>query len=137
MWLLKQDPPAVDAQLFSSASLPKYLAFMSTVIRELTSVLAENGRICLVIGDVKRRAQNINLAREVADHCVLNLGLRVDSIIKDALPVRHKVSRIWGERRGQATKVDRILVLSRPGTTRLPPIPSVDWSEPWRRYAVD
>lgn len=127
MWLLGKTPSAVDERLFSSGSLPKYLEFMASVIRRLDSILASNGRICLVIGDVKVRDQVINLAQAVADSCVSPEGLRVDAIVNDPLPVRHKVSRIWGERRGQATAVDRILILSRAGTPRLPRVPSINW----------
>lgn len=127
LWLLDQAPRDVDAGLFASSSLPRYLDFMTRVIARLEKVLADRGRICLVIGDVKRDDGDLNLAQAVADHCVTPAGLRVDAIIADALPVSHKVSRIWGERRGRATKTDRILVLSRPGTARLPKFPRVRW----------
>lgn len=136
-WLLGAPPPDVDSQLFSSGSLQRYLDFMTSVVSALEDVLAKNGRICLVIGDVKDRegTRTTNLARAVADQCVSGAGLRVDAIVSDALPVRRKVSRIWRDRRGQATKVDRILVLSRPGTPRLPAIPTIEWAHPpeWTR----
>jgi site-specific DNA-methyltransferase (adenine-specific) len=128
MWLLRQTSSSVDDRLFASGSLPKYLAFMTAVMRQLDSVLAKNGRICLVIGDVKVRDHVTNLAQAVADSCVGRDGLRVDAIVNDPLPVRHKVSRIWGDRRGQATTVDRILILSRAGTTRLPRVPNIAWN---------
>jgi hypothetical protein len=136
-WLLGAPPAVVDARLFASASLDRYLDFMSSVTSELAAVLADGGRLCYVIGDVKERDGDriTNLARAVADYCVSRAGLRVDAIIKDALPVRRKVSRIWRERRGHATKVDRILILSRPETSRLPPVPMIDWIRPpeWTR----
>jgi hypothetical protein len=44
------------------------------------------------------------------------------------------VSRIWGDRKGHATKTDRILLLSRPAAPPLPPLPYSDkaalfWNE--------
>ena len=127
LWLLNESPREIDADLFASSSLPKYLDFMSQVLTRLDDVLADKGHICLVIGDVQRGAQEINLAQAVADLCLAGLRLRVDTIVDDELPVRHKVSRIWGERRGHATKTDRILILSRPKAPRLPKPPSIDW----------
>lgn len=132
LWLLNRQPREVDQRLFASSSLPKYLVFMSLVIRRLEAVLARHGRICLVIGDVKRADGDLNLAGAVADHCIKGSGLKVDAIIEDALPVAHKVSRIWRERKGRATKTDRILMLSRPRTPKLPTIPVVDWRQPLR-----
>lgn len=130
LWLLNQQPRAVDAGLFASSSLPRYLEFMSNAIGRIERVLAEKGRICLVIGDVKRSNGDLNLAQAVADHCVRPAGFRVDAIVNDELPVSHKVSRIWRERKGRATKTDRILILSRPGTPKLPKIPTIDWHMP-------
>jgi hypothetical protein len=129
LWLLSKSPRVIDSDLFASESLPKYLEFMSKVILRLEAVLAANGRICLMVGDVKRGEENLNLAAAISAHCLKNSGLGVEVIINDELPVRHKVSRIWRERRGHATKTDRILILSRPKTPRLPTIPSTDWAQ--------
>jgi hypothetical protein len=49
-------------------------------------------------------------------------------VINDKVPVRHKVSRIWKDRRGQATKTDRILVLAGPKAPRFPRIPKIGWN---------
>jgi site-specific DNA-methyltransferase (adenine-specific) len=127
LWLLNMSPPIVDRRLFSSSSLPKYVDFMSKVVVQLERVLADNGHICLVVGDVARKNNSLNLAEEIAAHCVTAAGLRIDAVINDEIPVRHKVSRIWRERRGYATKTDRILILSRPGTSRLPRVPTTRW----------
>ena len=127
LWLLGFSPKEVDFGLFASSSLSKYIDFMCRAINRFQKVMSDHGRICLVIGDVHRPNNDINLAQAVADSCVDGTGLRVTGIIEDKLPTRHKVSRIWKERKGYATKVDRILILSGPKAGDLPKIPTFNW----------
>ena len=87
---------------------------MSKTLQSLRACVREDGYVCLVIGDVRRGEEQINLAQHVADSCVAGTGLRVLRIVDDHLPVEHKVSRIWGATKGRATKVDRILMLGGP-----------------------
>jgi hypothetical protein len=49
-------------------------------------------------------------------------------MIEDKLPTDHKVSRIWKERHGRATKTDRILILAGPKARRLPQLPKINWA---------
>src|SRR6267154_1889824 len=109
LWLLGCEPSSVDADLFSSGSLGSYLDFMKRAIWRSREVLADDGFMCLVIGDVRRKDHELNLAGAVADSCLNGSGLRIAGVINDKGPVRHQVSRIWKDRRGQATKTDRIL----------------------------
>lgn len=128
LWLLGLDPKPIDADLFASSSLPLYLDFMSTVIRRMEAAVADDGRICLVIGDVRRPNATINLAQAVADTCIGGSTLRIDAVLQDRVPLAHKVSRIWKDRRGHATKTDRILILSARRASRLPRLPKTDWA---------
>ena len=128
LWLLGMEPSEVDSVLFTSSSLPLYLEFMSKVIRRMEAAVADDGRICLVIGDVKRGDININLAQAVAETCLAGSTLRIDALIEDELPVGQKVSRIWKDRRGHATKTDRIAILSAKRASRLPRLQKLDWS---------
>jgi len=114
LWLLGATPKPVDSLLFSSASLDKYLTFMTLVLEQCRAAIREDGYVCLVIGDVRRGDDEIDLAAAVADVAVPGSGLRVVGTIVDKVPIGHKVSRIWGEKRGRATKTDRILVLRGP-----------------------
>jgi len=127
LWLLGHEPTTVDSRLFTSGSLPRYLEFMSSALKQMKLRLRTDGYICLVIGDVRRQESTINLANEVARHCVEKAGLRVLDVLDDHLPVKHKVSRIWGETRGRATKTDRILILGGPKACQLPAFPKIDW----------
>lgn len=128
LWLLGHEPTTVDSGLFTSASLPRYLTFMSSAIRQMKRRLRADGYICLVIGDVRQKTSTVNLANEVARHCVEQTGLRVLDVLDDHLPVKHKVSRIWGETRGRATKTDRILILGGRKANRLSAFPKIDWA---------
>jgi site-specific DNA-methyltransferase (adenine-specific) len=128
LWMLGEEPRGVDEKLFASASVPKYLKFMRDTLTSIQSCLRADGYVCLVIGDVRRDEEQINLAREVAANSVKGTGLRVLETIDDPLPVERKVSRIWGETKGRATKVDRILVLGGQAARRLPKAPRIDWT---------
>ena len=67
LWMLGQEPREVDAELFASASVPRYLDFMRQTLKSLRACVREDGYVCLVIGDVRRGAEQINLAQHVAD----------------------------------------------------------------------
>jgi hypothetical protein len=127
LWLLGHEPTDVDDDLFTSSSLPKYLDFMSTVLKQLSRRVRSDGYICLVIGDVRKGDSTINLAKAVAQYSVTTTQLRPLALLNDHLPVQHKVSRIWGKTRGRATKTDRILILGAPKAKDLPPFPTIDW----------
>jgi hypothetical protein len=53
--------------------------------------------------------------------------LRVVGVMRDSLPVQHKVSRIWGARRGRATRTDRIVIAGGPKARPLPPLGRIEW----------
>jgi hypothetical protein len=129
LWMLKQTPAAVDDGLFASASVPRYLEFMRSMLGSIQRCTRDDGYACLVIGDVRRHEQQINLAERVAESCVLGTGFKVLGTVDDHLPVEHKVSRIWGKTKGRATKVDRILMLAGPKAGPLPRKPKIEWSE--------
>lgn len=65
----------------------------------------------MVIGDINDR----NLAKDTWDFIQKNGGckLRLMNILEDMIEEHgdKKVTRIWGQKRGKATKIDRILVL--------------------------
>lgn len=128
LWLLGREPQKVDQGLFASSSLDAYADFMTAAIKRFRTVLRDDGHLCLVIGDVRRAAGDLNLAQAVADRCIDGTDLKVAALIEDQLPIAHKVSRIWKERHGRATKTDRILILAGPKAGRLPRVPAIDWA---------
>ncbi len=132
LWMLGKDPKAVDGALVATTSLPKYLAFMTTVLQQLAPIVREDGYLCLMMGDVQQRATGkvTNLAGQVWEGAAQPLGWQLRGIVADPLPSHHKVSRIWKQGRGQATKTDRILILSPAGCPRhrLPTLTRIRWS---------
>jgi site-specific DNA-methyltransferase (adenine-specific) len=127
-WLLQTDPREVDNGLFASASLTRYLSFITDTIRNVRAVMRDDGYFCLVVGDVRRDADELNLAREIARNCFQGTDLRVLATVRDALPVQHKVSRIWGATRGRATRIDRIIVAYGPQAKPLTAPERIEWS---------
>jgi hypothetical protein len=132
LWFLGEEPKAVDERLTDTGSLARYRTFMSDTLTNLASVLRDDGYVCLVVGDVRRNDDDsINLARDVWENVAAPAsGWRLHVIVTDRLPSGRKVSRIWKDSPGRATKIDRILILSRgDGTTDLPPLGRIDWSK--------
>lgn len=132
LWMLGYEPRDVDNALIATASLSRYLEFMDAVLDRLTEVVRSDGYVCLMIGDVANSGTSptLNLVNAVWHTVAQRKGWRRLGILNDQLPQHRKVSRIWGhEKRGHATKVDRILILAPPGSRhRLPPRPrTFDW----------
>ncbi len=119
LWMLGFEPRQVDDKLVATASLSRYASFLSEVTSQLTQVVRPDGFLCLMIGDVtdKTSGKTLNLAETVWRSVARRAGWRRLGVLTDNLPQQHKVSRIWGQtRKGQATKVERILILAPPGS---------------------
>lgn len=129
LWFLNARPREVDAVLMSSGSLTKYETFIGQVTSQLRKAVFDDGYMCLVIGDVRRRDGDLNLAQSVWDNVLKQQGWHLHGIFTDDIPAEHKVSRIWKNQPGKATKVDRLLLVS-PSPRDLPPPISVTWDKP-------
>ncbi|MEU9845769.1 hypothetical protein AB0C69_41990, partial [Actinomadura sp. NPDC048032] len=128
LWFLGETSSAVDRRLMASASLPRYLDFMRSVSTNIRRVVAEDGFVCFVIGDVRRGEDDLNLAQAVWDEVLQDQGWYLHGIIADEIPQDRKVSRIWKHNSGRATKVDRILLLS-PTRRQLPSVGQTSWAK--------
>ncbi len=134
LWFLGESWRSVDATLMASGSLDRYIDFMKRVLVQLRATVADGGFVCFVIGDVRRGESHLNLAQEVRERAARPLGWHCQAIIADRLPTGQKVSRIWKNNEGRATKIDRVLVLS-PGPNTLPPLRPLSWTTDG--YALD
>ncbi|UCH61599.1 MAG: site-specific DNA-methyltransferase [Fidelibacterota bacterium] len=127
LWFLDVPVTEVDHNLDDGHALPAYLEFMGDTIRQLERLMQSGGVAALVIGDVAKKGEPpINLAAAVWEAVAKQTGLRLVDIVPDAIADSAKVTKIWNETRGQATAVDRILVLCKgdgPATNH----PTVDW----------
>lgn len=128
LWFLGETSSDVDRRLMASGSLSRYLSFMDSVSASLRKVVAEDGYVCLVIGDVRKGDKDLNLAQEVWREVLQAQGWHLHGIIADEIPQDRKVSRIWKHNSGRATKVDRLLLLS-PTAKDLPSAKSPSWGE--------
>lgn len=116
LWFLDKEAKEVDKKLFFSQSMPKYCDFMMESLSEMKRVLKPEGKAVLIIGDVNNRITKkpYNLAGKIWKECAKPLGFKlVEPIQEDVISDSTKVSRIWGKTRGNATKIDRILVLEK------------------------
>jgi site-specific DNA-methyltransferase (adenine-specific) len=138
LWFLGHDPTTVDERLTDTASLERYRTFMRSTLDNLETVVRSDGFVCLVIGDVRRRdskqlrgrAKPVDLAADVWETVAKPAGWRLHGLVADHMPDGRKVSRIWKDNPGRATKTDRILILSREdGAGELPPLGHITWKK--------
>jgi DNA modification methylase len=116
-----------------------YCEFMLRTILGIQRVLKRDGVAVVVIGDVKdpEKQAPLSLAAKIWEDIERHTELRLLEIVEDDLPVQNKVSRIWGDTKGQATSRDCALVLAHgdgdPNLSRL----HVDWDEPYKDGGTD
>lgn len=127
LWMLGVEPRPLDQTLFTTQSLNRYIGFMHTSLSNIRRTLRDDGYLCLMVGDVRNKTTELNLASEL-ESLVQKLDLQLLGTVNDQIPVQHKVSRIWGETKGNATRTDRILVLAGPSAPVPGRPPKIDWN---------
>jgi hypothetical protein len=144
-WLLGVEAREIDATLDDAHRRTPYLAFLRESLGNLRQALTDDAVVVLVIGDVeldrgKRMTGGIGLADTVWEEAAEPEGYRLAGIARDDVAAHRKMTKLWGDEAGRATKTDRILVLgaSEAGRRRavngagLP----VDWTWPRRLRAI-
>ncbi len=120
-WFLGFDSRAIDAALDDAHHREPYLAFLRDVLAGLRPLLADDAVVVLVIGDVEtdRGRQirgGVDLAARVWESAAQPEGYRLAGVAIDDIAAGRKMTKLWGDEAGRATKTDRILVL---GATEL------------------
>ncbi len=115
-WLLGFDARAIDAALDDAHQREPYLAFLRDVLEDLRPALTDDGIAVVVIGDVERdrgkpSTAGVALADRVWEEAAHPAGYRLAGLVTDEVAANRKMTRLWGEEAGRATKTDRILVL--------------------------
>jgi hypothetical protein len=128
----------LDADLDHRHTYTAYREFMLRAVLGAQRVLERDGVAVLVIGNVADPGKEpVPLARKLWDDIEADTGLRLIELIEDDLPAHNKVSRIWGETKGQATNRDCALVLThregKPNLSRA----EIDWDEPYKDGGPD
>ena len=115
-WLLGFDARAIDATLDDAHHREPYLAFMREVLAGLRPALTDDAVLVLVIGDVefdrgRRLRGGVGLAERVWEQAAAPEGYRLAGVALDDVASNRKMTKLWGDEAGRATKTDRILVL--------------------------
>jgi DNA methylase len=122
----------LDAALDHRHTYTSYKTFMLRIFNGVERVLKPNGVAAIVIGDVADpRKEPLPLAAQLWEDVGGATKLQLIERIDDHLPVDKKVSRIWGETKGQATARDCVLVLARMGADLSEWSGEIDWREPY------
>ena len=110
-WFLNADPEIVSEKLDDNLNIQEWIEFSSDYIQELKKVIAKDGIGIFVIGDVAKQKGNIvPLAREFCKIIQDKKLFKNIWVISDYID--EKTTRIWGDTMGNATSVDRIVVVS-------------------------
>jgi hypothetical protein len=142
LWLLGYDANAIDDLLDDAHHRDAYLTFMREVLGGLRTALADDAVLAIVIGDVevdRGRPSNggVGLAEAVWEAAAAPEGYRLAGISLDDVAANRKMTRLWGDEAGQATKLDRILVLGAGEAGRRRAVSGanlpIDWTWPPRR----
>jgi site-specific DNA-methyltransferase (adenine-specific) len=141
-WFLGFDARAIDDLLDDAHHREPYLLFMREVLHGLRPVLADDAVIVLVIGDVeldrgRRISSGFGLAAQAWEAAAAPEGYRLAGIASDDVAPGRKMTKLWGDEAGRATKTDRLLVLGATEAGRRRAVGGaempVDWEWPARR----
>jgi hypothetical protein len=137
-WQLGFDARAIDAELDDAHHREPYLG---EVLAGLRSALTDDAIVVLVIGDVefdrgRRIDGGIGLAERVWESAAQPEGYRLAGVAVDDVAANRKMTRLWGDEAGRATKIDRILILGATEAGRRRALASaatpIDWTWPAR-----
>jgi site-specific DNA-methyltransferase (adenine-specific) len=140
-WLLGFDAGEIDATLDDAHHREPYLLFLRDVLAGLRPVLSDDAVVILVIGDVetdrgRKIRGGLDLAARVWEAAAAPEGYRLAGVALDAVAANRKMTRLWGDEAGRATKTDRILVLGATEAGRRRALAGapldVDWTWPPR-----
>jgi site-specific DNA-methyltransferase (adenine-specific) len=139
LWLLGESVSDVDRSLRVEATdrrlalsdrmrFKGYCGFLKTVLTECARVLRDDGVCAVTIGDVRNKEHGERtLALEAWDSMKDEVPLVLGAAVADDVNQLGKVSKIWGlAHRGEATKVDRVMLFHKPGRA----LPRPRWSDP-------
>jgi hypothetical protein len=115
-WFLGFDAREIDATLDDAHHREPYLAFLRDVLAGLRPALTEDAVVVLVVGDVetdrgRRIRGGVGLAERVWEQAAEPEGYRLAGVALDDVAAVRKMTKLWGDEAGRATKTDRILVL--------------------------
>jgi len=143
-WFLGFSAAGIDATLDDAHRREPYLVFLREVLAGLRPALADDAVVALVLGDVEaergRAAADglaIGLADEAWEGAARPEGYLLAGVVGDEVAAARKMTKLWGDEAGRATRLDRILVIAPTEAGRRRAVAGatlpVDWSRPHRR----
>jgi len=140
-WFLGFDAREIDATLDDAHHREPYLAFLRDSLAGLRPILTDDAVVVLVIGDVetdrgRKIRGGVGLAERVWEAAAEPEGYKLAGVALDDVAANRKMTKLWGDEAGQATKTDRILVLGATEAGRRRALSGaamdVDWTWPPR-----
>jgi site-specific DNA-methyltransferase (adenine-specific) len=140
-WFCGWQASVIDATLDDAHHREPYLAFMGDVLEGLRPAVTDDAVVVLVIGDVeydrgRRLTNGVGLAEAVWEAAAEPMGYRLAGLVLDGVAAGRKMTKLWGDEAGRATKTDRILVLGASETGRRRALAGatrpIDWTWPPR-----
>ncbi len=102
-----------ETNLDDSLNLNEWLTFSKKVVKEIKILMKKKSVAVFVIGDVKKSENTIiPLARDFVNMVNQNKFFKNIWVYSDYINKDTKTTRIWGETKGNATAVDRIVIMS-------------------------
>jgi|MTBAKSStandDraft_1061840.scaffolds.fasta_scaffold40219_2 site-specific DNA-methyltransferase (adenine-specific) len=113
-WFMELNPKFGRAKdLDDNLPLDRWIKFSDVCTAQMREMLAPDGVIVLVVGDVSRKnGGSISLAREYLRRVLHNKTFKFVGCFSDVIKDGAKTTRIWGDTKGKATDMDRIVILS-------------------------
>ncbi len=128
----------LDAALDHQHTYRSYESFFTQILTGIRRVLRRDGVAVIVVGDVAQPGGDpLPLAQQIWSDVGPDTGLRLLDLIEDNLAAQNKVSRIWGDTKGNATDRDCVLVLAREDGDPQPVTTAIDWDEPYKEGGPD
>jgi site-specific DNA-methyltransferase (adenine-specific) len=135
-WFLGFDARAIDAALDDAHHRAPYLAFLRDVLAGLRPALTDDAVVILVIGDVltdrgRDIRTGVGLAEKTWEMAAEPEGYKLAGVALDDVAAGRKMTKLWGDEAGRATKTDRILVLGATEAGRRRAIAGADFDVDW------
>lgn len=112
-WFLDRNEDDISKDLDDDLNHLEWLEFSKKVIKETKKFLAKDGVAIFVIGDVAKSQHSvIPIARDFINHIRSNQIFKNVWVVNDGIDDLEKTTRIWGDTKGNATTMDRIVILS-------------------------
>jgi hypothetical protein len=112
-WFLEEHHDTISEELDDNLTLHDWLDFADKVMTQLQLMLQADGVVAFVVGDVARpKRGTISLAREFIRRALHDGRFSYVGCLADRIQADIKTTRIWGDTKGQATAIDRIVLLS-------------------------